>query len=133
MQLSVLTPERSLVGEEVSEVYAPGTAGQLGILPDHVTFLGSLAAGEVRYQGAAGAGMFLMSGGVVEVVDNQVTILADMALRPDEVDHEVARRDMAEAEERLASLDPFGSDHAAATVARDWARVRLASALSTSR
>ena len=64
MQLSVFTPERALVGQEVNEVYGPGVVGQLGILADHVTFLGRLGAGEVRYQGAAGSGVLRVSVGV---------------------------------------------------------------------
>ena len=42
MRLSVITPERTIVDAEVTEVTAPGEAGQLGVLADHITFLGAL-------------------------------------------------------------------------------------------
>ncbi len=79
MRLCVLTPQRSLVDTEVSEVYTPGAVGRLGVLPDHITFLASLDTGELTYKTDTGAGLLVISGGVIEVVDNEITILADSA------------------------------------------------------
>lgn len=128
MRLSVVTPERTLVDREVTEVTAPGAVGQMGVLPDHITFLGSLDTGEIRYSGAGASGTLIMAGGVIEVRDNDVTILADDAMAPSEVDVEAARRDLADAEERIGELDPYGDAHAAATAARRWAQLRIDSA-----
>lgn len=125
MHLSVVTPERTLVDTEVTEVYAPGTVGELGVLPDHITFLGTLGTGEIRYRTQSGSGRLLMSGGVVEVIDNRITILADQAVSPEEVDAEVARRELAEAESTLESQNPADASYAAAESARRWAQLRL--------
>ncbi len=128
MRLSVLTPERTLVDEEIAEVYAPGAVGELGILPDHITFLGALDTGEIRYRTARGSGVLVMSAGMVEVVDNRVTILADDAVRAGDIDLEAARRDLAEAETILAATDPASAEHDAAAGARRWAVARIAAA-----
>ena len=128
MHLCVVTPTAIVVDEDVLDVYAPGAVGELGVLPDHITFLGVLESGEIRYRGAKGAGSLVMSGGVVEVVNDVVTILADDALAPRNVDVEVARQDLAEAEGLLATGDPMSPEHEAALGLRRWAQVRIAAA-----
>ncbi len=125
MRLCVLTPERPLVDAEVSEVYAPGSAGRLGVLRDHITFLGSLDAGEITYKTETGAALLVMSGGVIEVVNNEITILADSAVTPEEIDVSAARQELAAAEDALASLDPISEAYAAAQATRQWALARL--------
>ena len=133
MRLSVITPERTIVDAEVTEVTAPGEAGQLGVLADHITFLGTLEAGEVRYTGADGAGVLIMSGGLIEVQDNRITILADDALRLDQVDAEAARRDLEQARARRESLDPYGDAYTAAVAAERWADLRIRTAAPASK
>jgi len=125
MHLSVLTPERPLVDAEVTEVYAPGSVGQLGVLPDHITFLATLGTGNVTYRGDAGAGLLVISGGVIEVVNNEITILADSAVTPAEIDVSAARQELAAAEDALASLDPISEAYSAAQATRQWALARV--------
>jgi F-type H+-transporting ATPase subunit epsilon len=128
LRLRVFTPERPVAEAEVTEVTAPGTAGELGILPDHITFLGTLGPGELRYRERTGARRLAIAGGVLEVVDDEVTVLADAAVRPEDVDTEVARRDLDEAERALRSLDPYGEAYTSAGLALRWAAVRLEAA-----
>ncbi len=128
MRLSVITPERTVVDAEVTEVTAPGEVGQLGVLPDHIPFLGNLEPGEVRYKAVDGTGALLISGGLIEVHDDRITILAGDALRPDQVDVEAARRDLDQARVRRESLDPYGDSHAAALVEERWADLRVRAA-----
>ena len=49
LRLLLVTPERTLLDEEVDEVRAPGTVGEFGVLPNHITFLSSLQAGRLEY------------------------------------------------------------------------------------
>ena len=125
MHLSVLTPERPLVDAEVTEVYAPGSVGQLGVLPDHITFLATLGTGKLTYRSDAGAGLLVVSGGVIEVANNKITILADSAVTREEIDISAARQELAAAEEALASLDPISEAYAAAQATRQWALARV--------
>jgi F-type H+-transporting ATPase subunit epsilon len=128
MHLSVITPERTVVDTDVTEVTAPGEAGQLGVLPDHITFLGNLQAGEVRYKATDGTGTLIMSGGLIEVQDNRITILAGDALRADQVNVEAARRDLEQARARRESLDPYSAAYAAAVAEERWAELRIQTA-----
>jgi len=128
MRLCVLTPRSPVVDAEVQDVYAPGTVGQLGVLPDHITFLCTLDPGELRYRTSGGAALLVISGGVLEVVSNEVTILADMAVAPQEIDVSAVREELAEAERALASLDPLSDAYVAAQANRKWALVRIAAA-----
>lgn len=126
MRLSVLTPAKPLVEEEVAEVYCPGSVGRLGVLPDHITFLASLGTGEVTYKTERGSASLVISGGIIEVVDNEVTILADRAVAPGDVDVSAARQELAQAEEALGSLDAMSDEYAAAQSNREWALARVA-------
>jgi F-type H+-transporting ATPase subunit epsilon len=128
MRLFVITPERTIVDAEVTEVTAPGEAGQLGVLPDHITFLGNLEAGEIRYRAADGASALITSGGLIEIQNNRIMILADDALRSDQVDVEAARRDLEQARARRETLDPFGDAYAAALAEERWADLRVRTA-----
>jgi F-type H+-transporting ATPase subunit epsilon len=128
MRLSYLTPEDSKIDTDITEVYAPGAVGEMGVLPGHTTFLGNLGTGEIRYKGAGRAGSLIMSGGVLEVMGDDVTILADAAMSPADIDVGKARQDLAEAEKTLSTADPVGAAHAAAQAAAKWAELRIARA-----
>ncbi|MGH7965516.1 MAG: F0F1 ATP synthase subunit epsilon [Candidatus Binatia bacterium] len=106
LRLRVVTPERLLLDEEVSEVTAPGTAGEFGVLPNHITFLSSLQPGRLTYKQGGQTHTIFVSGGFAEVVNNVMTVLADGAEFADEIDTELARAALREAEERLKLLSP---------------------------
>lgn len=78
-QLRIVTPARLLLDEQVHEVTAPGTAGEFGVLPDHVTFLTSLESGTLTYRTDAGARRVTVGGGFAEVLNNVMTVLAPEA------------------------------------------------------
>lgn len=99
LRLLLVTPERTLLDEEVDEVRAPGTVGEFGVLPNHITFLSSLQAGRLEYTRSNQSTRLALSGGFAEVVDNVMTVLADSAELADEIDLEAARTALGEAEE----------------------------------
>ena len=69
----------------------PGTVGEFGVLPNHITFLSSLQAGRLEYTRGSQSTRLALSGGFAEVVDNVMTVLADSAELADEIDLEAAR------------------------------------------
>ncbi len=81
LHLRVITPERLLLDEEVDEVTAPGTIGEFGVLPNHVTFLSSLQPGRLSYKRGGQARLLAVSSGFAEVTDNIMTVLVDKSLR----------------------------------------------------
>jgi F-type H+-transporting ATPase subunit epsilon len=126
MRLRIVTPVRTMVDTEVSEVIAPGAAGEMGVLPQHVTFLGQLDAGLVRYVAGGKPARVVIGGGYVEIVDDVVTLLADDAEFADQIDREAARVDIANVRERLS--DPSASEE---DISKTLAALRLAELRST--
>ncbi len=107
MHLRVVTPAAVLVDEEVREVTAPGLVGEFGVLPGHVTFLGGLDVGVLRYSPAGGGEKKLViEGGYAEVRDDTVMILADDATVPDKLDRAAEAGEL----ERLEGLAAAGSE-----------------------
>ena len=124
-ELRVVTPRRLLLEERVREVTAPGTVGEFGVLPDHITFLTSLEIGALSYRTAQGARRVAVRGGFAEVVDNVMTVLADDAVFAEDIDPEVARSELQTAETQLKDLSPVDATYAAVDSNRRWAHARL--------
>lgn len=124
-QLRIVTPNRLLFDEQVREVTAPGTLGEFGVLPDHITFLTSLEIGALRYRTDGEAQQVAVRGGFAEVADNVMTVLADDAVFAEDVDREAARADLAAADAQLRTLSPLDPNFAAADANRRWAHTRI--------
>ena len=100
-QLRVVTPTRQLFDAPVQEVTAPGTAGEFGVLPNHITFLGSLETGEFRFRTAQGEQRIAVHGGFAEVTNNVMTVLAEDAVFAKDVDPAAMRKAADEASAAL--------------------------------
>ncbi len=124
-QLLIVTPRQAIVDEAVREVTAPGSLGEFGVLPEHVTFLASLEIGMLRYRVDGEPQRLAIRGGFAEVADDVMTVLADDAAFPDDIDPERARVDLAAAEAQLRDLSPLDPSFAAADTNRRWAQARL--------
>jgi F-type H+-transporting ATPase subunit epsilon len=123
LTLEVVTPDRAVIRESVSEVSLPGREGYLGILPGHTPLLTELAVGALSYRQGSQMRRVAVSGGFAEVLPDRVTVLADSAERSDEIDAGRARNALANAEKQLAAAS--GSDWEAAQQAVNRARTRL--------
>ena len=99
--LSIVTPDKQLVAEEVDQVNAPGTDGDLGILFDHAPLLTNLRSGQLSYEKDGETFALVVSGGYLEVTDNRVTVLAETGEFLHEIDRERAERAHADAEKLL--------------------------------
>ena len=103
MKLEIITAEQVVYSDDVDVVVAPGSEGELGILPHHASLMTSLQPGEIQVR-KDGEDVFLaVSGGFLEIMDNKVTILADSAERSEEIDEARVQEAMKRAEERLAA------------------------------
>jgi len=128
--LDVVTPERIMLSEDVTQTIAPGSEGQLGILANHAPLMTELAPGEVVATLADGrtTAHLVISGGFMEVAPGggRTTILADSAERADEIDVNRAEADLAAARQMLAETD--GADQQAdvrRTIAHAESRLRV--------
>ena len=103
LNLEVITPEKLALREQVDEVIVPGVNGELGILPDHTPLISQLKTGILSYRQGAQSTRMHVSGGFVEVADDRVSVLSDVAEKPEEIDVERALRAKDRAERRLGS------------------------------
>jgi len=101
--IDIVTPERILVHDEATSLVAPGTEGSFGILPNHAPLLAELGIGELRYRrGSAEEIRLAISGGFLQVFENEVSVLADSAERAEEINLEQVRRARDEARALLS-------------------------------
>jgi F-type H+-transporting ATPase subunit epsilon len=101
IQLEVVTPERRVLAEPVDMVTVPGLGGELGILPGHTPLISQLQTGVLTYVQDGKSFQLHVSGGFVEVRDDHVSVLAEVAERPDEIDAARARASREKFEKQL--------------------------------
>lgn len=104
LRLEFVTPERAIVHDEVDEVQLPGEEGFLGVLPGHTPMLVGLKVGEMWYRKGTEKFHGFVGFGFAEVLPDRVTILARIAEKADDIDHERAEAAKRRAEERLAAV-----------------------------
>jgi F-type H+-transporting ATPase subunit epsilon len=104
-QLEIVTPEKKVVDTPAEEAQIPGKNGYLGILPGHAPLITELAVGEIKFRERGTEQRLAVAWGFAEVLPDKVTILAETAERPSEIDVERARKAKERAEQRLTSGD----------------------------
>jgi F-type H+-transporting ATPase subunit epsilon len=102
LHLEVVTPARVVLEKDVDIVVAPGSEGEFGVLPGHVSFLSGVVPGELRYTAGLEKEALAVSTGFAEVFRNRVSILVDAAERASEIDADRAKKAMDRARERLS-------------------------------
>lgn len=123
--LEILTPGRSLFKGEVSEVVLPGFDGEDGILDGHENFVGALETGVLKFVHSGNDYWFMVSSGVFEVREREVSVLADVAEEATEVDLEASKSSLEELEEKVSNLSSYSAEYKRAKVEFDRARARL--------
>jgi len=113
-----------VVKETAEEVQIPGQNGYLGILPGHAPLITELAVGVITYKASGQSHDLAVAWGFAEVLPDKVTILAETAERPGEIDVARAEKALQRAEQRLKSDDPR-VDYDRAEGARQRAETRL--------
>jgi F-type H+-transporting ATPase subunit epsilon len=128
IELEVITPERRVLAEKVSMVTVPGLGGELGILPGHTPLISQLQTGVLSYVQDGRTSQLHVSGGFVEVRDDRVSVLAEVAERPEEIDAARARLARDHMEKQLSSWTGTEEDfeNARAKLERQMVRLKLA-------
>ena len=125
LRLEIITAERIVLTEEMVEsVRVPGADGVVGILPRHAPLMTALAPGELIMRKGEEEESFFVTGGFLEVRDNQVAVLADASERAEEIDIARAEEARLRAEEALSEKRD-GAELAAAEAAMRRALIRL--------
>ena len=125
IQLEVVTPERRVLAESVDMVTVPGLGGELGILPGHTPLISQLQTGVLTYVQEGKSYQLHVSGGFVEVRDDNVSVLAVVAERPDEIDAPRARLSRDQLEKQLSAWTGSEEEFETAKVELDRSLVRL--------
>lgn len=129
LNVALVSPERILYTGEAEMVICRTSDGEIAFLNDHAPFVGALGIGAVRIKLPDGSEMAAaVHGGFVEVRDNRVSILSDVAELPEQIDVERARRAKEEAERQLAQggLDADAEAEAIAALRRAEVRLQVA-------
>jgi F-type H+-transporting ATPase subunit epsilon len=127
IQLEIVTPEKLVLNESVDEVVTPGLDGELGILPDHTPLISQLKTGVLTYRLGAERKQLHVSGGFVEVLPDRVSVLSDVAEKPEEIDLSRAQKAKERAERRLSSKgEDIDFPRAELKLQRAMIRVQLA-------
>ena len=128
IQVDIVSAEGEIHSGDAAMVFAPASMGEVGIAPRHAPMLTTLKPGEVRVQDEDGKEeVFYITGGMLEVQPNRVTVLADTALRGDQLDEAAALAAQQDAEKALegASVE---TDVARAQAELEEARARYRAA-----
>jgi len=127
IQLTIVTPERSLVNEQVDEIQIPGAGGYLGVLPGHAPLFTELKVGELSYRKGNNWTPLAVAWGFAEVLPDQVRVLAEIAERAQEIDLERAMKAKDRAEQRLTrGGDDVDYDRARIALQRALIRIQVA-------
>ena len=108
IRLDIVSAEEELFSADVQMVFAPAMMGEVGVSPQHTPLMTKLKAGDVRAQiSDTETKTFFISGGLLEIQPNSVTILSDTAIIEDDLDEEIAKQAESKARE---AMENSGSD-----------------------
>ena len=125
LKLEVVTPERLVLSEAVDTTTIPGLNGELGILPGHTPLISQLKTGVLSYTKEGKTTQLHVSGGFVEVRDDHVSVLAEIAERPEEIDASQARSLRERVEKQLNAWTGTEEELEQARVDLERAQVRV--------
>src|SRR6185437_1235113 len=129
LAVRLVTPDRVLLDATADAVELPAMTGYIEALYGHAPFLGELGAGEVRlHGGTSGDQKFFVAWGFVEVLPERVTILAETALHPEDIDRAEAQRELQEGEKLWQEAGDDGDKYDEANAVTRRAEEKLASA-----
>jgi F-type H+-transporting ATPase subunit epsilon len=128
LTVEIVTAERRVSQTEVDMIIAPGTEGEIGILPKHAPLLTALNPGVMVLKNDGQEEVLAVSGGFLQVANNRVLILADTAERAEELDEARAQEARASAEAALkeAAKGSMQADAARAALQRSLVRLNVA-------
>lgn len=126
MQVDIVSAEGEIYSGEAARVFAPASQGDVGITPRHAPLLTNLRPGDLRVELPDGEEKFFyVTGGILEVQPHLVTVLADSAMRGDQLDESAAQAAQEAAEKAMAgAIDKKDLDHARMQLIEAAARYR---------
>ena len=116
MRLDIVTPEKKAFSDEIDSVVVPGAEGELGILKSHAPLVTTLRPGELRYLTGGLETSLAIGTGIVEISNDRVSVLTDMALEAADIDVDAVEKALERAQKAMTEKDILPEDHVAAMV-----------------
>ena len=129
LTIEIVTPEKAVLQGKAEFVVLPAHDGEMGVLPRHAPFMVMLNPGEIRVTAADGKDWeFAIGGGFAEIKPDRVSVFAESAELPNEIDAERARQAFERAKARVLApgLDPMTLAQAEAAMKRAQVRLKVA-------
>lgn len=127
LQVQILTPAKVVQKTTASQVQLPGSKGYMGILPGHTKLVAELGVGELTVDAQGGKQTYFVAGGFVDVANDQVTVLVDVAEKPGDINRERAEKAKQRALDRLHQKAGVDVMRAQASLLRAEGRLAIAS------
>ncbi len=122
----LVTPTGIVFEGDAAEVSAIGPLGEFGVLPEHINFITSLVPGVLEAQLPDGSKMhWVVSGGLAEVKDGVLTVLASSAESPEMIDASAAKTEMKEADQKFSTMSFYDPNYPATQEALKLAEARV--------
>jgi ATP synthase, F1 epsilon subunit (delta in mitochondria) len=125
LKLEIVTPEAKTYSDDVDSVVIPGIEGEMQVLPQHIPLMTKLAPGELRVMKSGQEVRLAVGEGFVEVTQESVSVLTDMAINENEIDESAAEAAMKRAEEALKNEHVSAEQHAALQAALQKSMAQL--------
>lgn len=127
LALNVASPLGMQIEQDVESVQLPAVTGEIGVLPGHVPLLAALKPGVLRYKVGGRTLIAAIGRGYVEADASRVRVITEFFARPEEIEVDKARAELAEAQAQAkASTAALGEPEQVATQQRiDWAQARI--------
>jgi F-type H+-transporting ATPase subunit epsilon len=107
INLEIIKPDKKLFKGMIDSITIPGTKGSFQVLKNHAPLLSTFEVGEIKVHVGDNSTFYATSGGTVEVLDNNILILADSIEAVENIDIERARKAMGRAKGRIEKKDPL--------------------------
>ena len=133
LKLTLVTPYKKVLDQEVDEISASGSLGEFGVLPGHAPFLTSLKIGELSYKSGSSVTHLAVNWGYFEIENDKAVILVETAELADEIDVARAKAAMERAEAALKKLDPEDKSYRVMEAALERALIRVQVAAKAAR
>lgn len=122
MHLEIITPEKVVFSDNIEELIVPTVNGEIAILPHHVNLLTQLEPGEMTIKSNGKTQHLAVTGGFLQIANNKISLLADYAVRSEEIDAKKALEARERAEKKMKEKDETMSERDFATAQADFRR-----------
>ena len=129
IKFKIVTPERTVFEDEIDQLTLPTQEGEITVMANHIPLIAVLQAGELVAKKGSEEIAMAVSGGMVEVRSNEITILADTAERAEEIDiarAEEAKQKAEKLKDEKIRMDETEYATAAAIFEKNLARIKVA-------